>query len=150
MLKRLFLTLIFSSFLTTLFSWDQQPKVITIPKDKWTQVVQYSDDVYVIPRTIKVSSYPSFIITKSVEYTKMGYLIKIWIASNTRHDGIINKLAISDIIISYYNGKYMQNIFNIKFIVVSGIATQVSYFLTQDPDAQVQFKWGNIKIERQQ
>ena len=144
MFKRFALFFVFLFIVGSVFSFVTiQPKYVSVSKDKWTQVTQYDDNNYVITRKVELSPYPSFIVTKKIEYTKMGYLISVWVASNTRIDDRIGNISITDVSILY--GDKMQEKFQIKFIVIGATPTQVGYFFVNNPDADVKLKWKNIQ-----
>lgn len=145
MFKSLFLTLVFL-FSVLVISAGDPPKEVNL-SNSWTQVIHFSDNNYNIEtQNITPTTYPSFIVTKSVENTKKGTLVKIWVASQTQQNGITKNVNLSDVSITFYNGKYWQENFNVKFIVVGQNATQVHYFFTSNPNVQIKFKWRTVKI----
>ena len=145
MFKSLFLTLVLI-FSCLIISAGDPPKEVNLTSN-WTQVIHYSDNNYnVQTQNITPTTYPSFIVTKSVEYTKKGTLVKVWVASYTLQNGFYKNIILSNVSIEFYNGNYWQENFNIRFIVVGQNSTQVHYFFTDNPNVQVKFKWRTAKI----
>jgi len=150
----LFLFIIFSSFLTFSQSDNNYTvdysdlKVVSVSFD-WLQVDKNVGDDYESNYNIYNVYQPSFIVTKTVENTKNGYLYKIWAASNTVQNGIYKNIEINDISISYESKKNRGNwndVFDINFTVIGEKSTLVTYFYSNDPDLHIIFKWGDIKI----
>jgi len=138
----LFLVILFSSFL--MFSQSDDNFAINIPFD-WLQVDRVGNN-YEYGYDIHNVHSPSFIITKTVENTKNGYLYKIWVASNTVQNGAYRNIQIDDISVLYYGGYNWISVFDINFTIIGGESTLVTYFYNNDPNLQISFQWYNIKI----
>lgn len=109
MFKSLLLTLVFL-FSSLFISAGDPPKQINI-LNNWTQVIHYDDNNYKVEtQNITLSTYPSFIVTKSVENTKNGYLVKIWVASNTQQNGVSKNINLTNVSIAFFNGSCFQHI----------------------------------------
>lgn len=122
-------------------------KEVNLATNRWIQVINYNDNEYKIEENnITFSTYPSFLIIKNIENSKNGYLVKIWIASNTQQNGHNKNINLSDISILYFDGINWQENFNVSFLVVGQTSTQVHYFFTKDPNVQVKFRWRTSKI----
>jgi len=146
MFKSLLLTIVFLFLGLFVSAGDPPTKQISVI-NKWTQVVQYDDNNYnTKTQDLSVTVYPSFIVMKTVEDIKNGYLVKVWVSSFTHQNGEFKNIKLSDVSVSFFNGKYWQNNLIIKFIVVSNVPTLVNYFFTNNPNVMVSFKWTTAKI----
>jgi len=145
MLKKFLLTIV---LLFSIGLFSQTIKYVNIEQNNWLRIVQYNDNQFTIDKDQFYTSYPSYIITKTTDYTTQnGYLHRVWITSNTQINNLIRNVQIDKPNILFWNGNQWVSSFYLEWIVVGNVATQVHYFFYNYPVVQVQMKWTTIKIK---
>ncbi len=145
MFKKFLLTIVVLLFSIGLLS--QTVKYINIEQNNWLRIIQYDDNRFTVDKKSYYTTYPSYIITKTTNYTNNGYLHKVWITSNTQLNNVVRNIQINNPNILFWNGNRWVNSFYLEWIIVGNIATQVHYFFYNYPLVQVQMKWTIIKIK---
>ena len=144
MIKRLLLIL--TILLISLLTFSQSLEKSTKLSKEWIQAQQLNDGKTQLDNTVYIVNNPSFIVTKTIDYTKNGMLHKIWVVSNTSRNNEIQTIKITNVkILCYKNNKWIEN-FDIEFIMIGKTPTIVHSFIDEDPNLEVRFMWNEIKI----